>query len=388
MRSFVFLTFTLLLCVIVTDSCKHEYEETAFSEEGITLRLRWNPSYTGETAADAEIALKWTISYLGAELPKGSFARTVKWEDDRIMLVNLSQAGFSKKAEVLLLKLVQLLKMSQEYTVNKSIDLGRFISLTIGSSHHYYQITDVAPQYSSYRSNFIFDIKRYALTSSTISIKQRMIEAGISNVLSLPAFIAHEGRGSLANGTFNVKEQEVIDVMRNGQVRVAIYKADGGTLDEAADTTVSLGGKPAKCIWCHELYFNPSFSINTTNVPGYYTFQQFQQTVANSMSILNQYRAQLNGDIDFAQLQEHAKMEITYISFMEPSANRLALEWNKSMEEVKTIMAGLPTHIYPEFPFLGQLYYRSDADARSAYTTVKVPDSIREKSNYEPDLLK
>lgn len=388
MRSFVYLTFTLLLCVIVAHSCKHEYEDIPFSEEGITIRLRWSQSNAGETKTDAETALKWAISYLGAELPKGSFARTLRWESDRVMLVNLSQAGFSKKAESLLLKLVQLLKMSQEYTVHKSIDLGRFIALTIGSSHHYYDITDAAPQYSTYRSNFIFDIKRFALTASTISKEQRMIEAGFSNTSSLPGFVAHEGTGSLANGTFVVKEQEVIDVMRNGQVRVAIYKANDGTLDEAADTSVSLGGKPAKCLWCHELNFNPSFSSNTTDVQGFYTFQQFQQTIANSMSMLNQYREQLNGDIDFAQLQEHTKMEIVYISFMEPSANRLALEWNKTVEEIKAIMAALPTHIYPEFPFLGQLYYRKDADARSPYSTVRVPDSIREKSMYEPDLLK
>lgn len=388
MRSIVYLTLVLLLCVIVTDSCKHEYEEITVVEGVASIRLRWNKSHAGETQSDVETALKWALSYLGAELPAGSFARTLQWEGERVMLVNLAEAGFTDEAERLLVKLVHLLKGSQEYGVHNSIDLGRFISLTIGSSHHYYQITEAATQYSLYRSNFIFDIKRFALTSSTISKEQRMIEAGVSNALSLPAFIAHEGTGSLANGTFNVKEQEVIDIMRNGQLRVAIYKADGGTLDEAADTTVSLGGKPAKCLWCHELNFNPSFSTNTTNVSGYYTFQQFQQTVANSMSILNQYREQLNGDIDFAQLQEHAKMEITYISFMEPSAARLALEWNTTIEQVQTIMTGLPTHIYPEFPFLGQLYYRADADNRAAYSTIKVPDSIREKSIYEPDLLK
>lgn len=388
MRSFVYLTFTLLLCVIVTDSCKHEYEETTAVEGVASIRLRWNKSHAGETQSDIETALKWTLSYLGAELPSGSFARTLQWEGERVMLVNLAEAGFTDEAERLLVKLVHLLKGSQEYQINNSIDLGRFITLTIGSSRHYYAITGAATHYPAFRTNFLFDLKRYALTTSTVSKSQRMIEAGISTSLSLPAFVAHEGNGNLHNGTFIAGEQEVVDVMRNGQLRFAIYSAHDGALDVAADTTLSNGGKPAKCLWCHEINFNPSFANNTTDVQDFYTVQQFQQTVAGSMNLLTQYRNGLNGEIDFAQEQEHVLMEIAYISFMEPSAARLAIEWNTTMEQVQIIMAGLPTHSYPEFPFLGQLYYRADADDRGPYTAIKVPDSVREKSIYEPDLLK
>ncbi|MFA7381264.1 MAG: hypothetical protein WC150_12450 [Bacteroidia bacterium] len=74
--------------MIVTDSCKHEYEEITVVEGVASIRLRWNKSHAGETQSDVETALKWALSYLGAELPAGSFARTLQWEGERVMLVN------------------------------------------------------------------------------------------------------------------------------------------------------------------------------------------------------------------------------------------------------------------------------------------------------------
>jgi hypothetical protein len=50
-------------------------------------------------------------------------------------------------------------------------------------------------------------------------------------------------------------------------------------------------------------------------------------------------------------------------------------------------MKNLPAHVYYEFPFLGNLYYRSWADSLAPYRTIKTPESAREASAYEPDFF-
>jgi hypothetical protein len=72
---------------------------------------------------------------------------------------------------------------------------------------------------------------------------------------------------------------------------------------------------------------------------------------------------------------------------MEPSAQRLALEWNMTEEKIKTLLAGLPVHEHAEFPFLGELYNRSEIDHFAPYEVLQVPEDAREPSLYEPDFL-
>ncbi len=382
-----FLLFTILL--MLADACKHEAEELVITEPELSIVLRWHKGYSAETAADAETALKWTLSYLGAALPAGSFKQTVSWVSLYEMQLNLAQAGFSENAQGYLKQLLHLLRTSDEYQQKKSIDLGRFIALTIGSSNHYYAITGAAGLFSLYPPQYIYDTTKVALTKSTVSKVHRLIEVPYAGAGALGlSYIAHEGTGRLDSNTFHIEEHEVIDVMANGQLRVAMYESATGRLRAYADQMVSDGGKPAKCLWCHELYFNPSFAGTMDDVPGYYTVNNFQQKVTATMTVLNQYRTTLNGDIDFNAKQEHAQMELSYISFMEPSADRLALEWGVSKAEVETIMSGFTTHIYPEFPFLGQLYYRYEAELKAPFKGVQVPTSIREPSTYEPNLLR
>jgi hypothetical protein len=103
---------------------------------------------------------------------------------------------------------------------------------------------------------------------------------------------------------------------------------------------------------------------------------------------LNNYRNALKSDIDFNKKQDHTFAELLYITFMEPSADRLSLEWNMNIADVKNKLTALPTHTNTEFPYLGVLYDRKDVDFLSPYEYARVPESAREFSEYEPDLIK
>lgn len=386
-KRFIWFFFSLVLIAVCLDSCKHESDPVS-PHNSLSFKVRWSKSYEQETSTDVEIGMKWCLSYLGAELPSGSFSKTLRWISSNTLMLDLSHAGFSSLAKTKLRHLTAIIKASEEYRITGSIDLGRFIALTLGSSNHYYAITGVSTTIEQFRSKYTFDPIKVALNKSTVSIGQRLIEVPVASNALEAAFVGYEGKGRIQDNTFVTYEFETIDVMKNGQLRVGIYDVFTNSLRHSADTIVSTGGKPAKCLWCHELNFNPSFAQDTAHIPGYYGVQQFQQMVNNYMALLDGYRATLRSDINFENKQEHQLMELLYISFMEPSAQRLALEWNTSVAEVKRIMNGLPTHIYSEFPFLGDLYFRTDVDARAPYQVVKVPESMRENSNYEPDFLR
>jgi hypothetical protein len=73
---------------------------------------------------------------------------------------------------------------------------------------------------------------------------------------------------------------------------------------------------------------------------------------------------------------------------MEPSAERLALEWGITLESVNEKLKGIPTHIHHEFGYLGNLYYRDEIEVFAPFSSIRPPSSARNKSQYEPDLIK
>jgi len=82
------------------------------------------------------------------------------------------------------------------------------------------------------------------------------------------------------------------------------------------------------------------------------------------------------------------------MSFAQPTAERLAAEWNIPVEEVRRILraGNLKPHPHSEEAddgILGDaLYDRSQVDALAPYTSVRGPTDFREPSSYEPDLLR
>jgi hypothetical protein len=92
--------------------------------------------------------------------------------------------------------------------------------------------------------------------------------------------------------------------------------------------------------------------------------------------------------VDFRRTEDHTYAELLYLSFAEPSAARLALEWNMPEEKVQALLAGVKTHAQHERKYLGdRLYDRAEIDRFAPYQTIRVPSQTREAGGYEPNLI-
>jgi hypothetical protein len=97
--------------------------------------------------------------------------------------------------------------------------------------------------------------------------------------------------------------------------------------------------------------------------------------------------------VHFSRTQDHSNAEDLYMSFAEPTATRLAAEWNMPLERVKQLLAShnLKTHPHSraiDDGILGdELYDRNEVDPLAPYATIRGPSDMREASNYEPNLL-
>jgi hypothetical protein len=220
-----------------------------------------------------------------------------------------------------------------------------------------------------------------------VSHGNRLLEIAEGSTVANIAFVAHEGTGSIPQDTFDAQEREVLEVMANGQLRFALYDEDGA-LELAADHALTAAGKPSKCLWCHETELSRPFK-GRSSVPGYASLGAFEQLIAGRTQELRVARSKLASRVDFTHTQDHTYAELLYITFYEPSAERVAREWNVSVDRAREALSGLPTHAHHEFDFLGpQLYRRSDVDARMPYGVLEPPTDPREPSAYEPDLLR
>lgn len=379
--------FSIVASLIISSCTK---KEKIFNQQAsTTISLRWVKAYDNETKEKVETGIKWALLFLGASLNKGSFDSAAYWHSENKMLdLDFSKLGFSEQSLEAIKKLLIALKMSGEYTERGGIDIGRFITLTINSSNHYYAITNAPKTISEFKNRLIFDTKKAVVVESFIAKGQREIEmpAPHSEEILKHGFSSSEGSGLITDGSFKSTEFEVFDLMQNGMFRFMLYD-ELGMLKPAGDTSLGGAGKPANCLWCHEISIQPAF-ISKTKVNGYYSPEEYEEIIKKQLLLLQNYRSSLNQDIDYNKTQEHTLTELLYISFTEPSAERIAKEWNASEEQVKEKLKGLPTHTHDEFPFLGTLYHRKDVDKLSPYNVIRVPESAREHSEYEPDLIK
>jgi hypothetical protein len=175
--------------------------------------------------------------------------------------------------------------------------------------------------------------------------------------------------------------------MPNGQLRFAIYDKDGNLIPSHPDSMYTLAGKPAKCLWCHETSIQqPFFAV--TDINGYMKVDSFRSEVFAHNNRLNLFRQNLTSSLDFAKKQDHTYTELLYITFMEPTAERLSREWNMTLTETMKKLQGFSTHKHSEFTWLGDLYDRREVDLLSPYEHLTVPSSAREFSVYEPNLIK
>jgi hypothetical protein len=388
MKYFSFtLCFSLLL--VCLSHCKHT-PILAPKQKEISIRLRWIPAYPNETEEDVLTGFAWGMSLLGAEMPVGSIKKAFISQGNKQYEVNISALGFSETAQKALYKLINHLKKSEEYTQKGSIDLGRFLVLTLHSSWNYYAITNMPKTYAQFTNLYTFDKnKLFPVTNSGVAAGNRLISFPLNSNAAKIAFIAEEGKGELGNGTFQTAEFEVFDVMKNGQLRFGIYNHKTGDLEAASPIVLGSAGKPGKCMWCHESSLQ-TLHDTTSDLLGanYMSVADFKAKIAKLQGNLTQFQSSLSTDIHWKDYGAHTKQEWLYIGFMEPNLARIAEEWGLSEAEALQKIAFLPTHKHSEFAFFGDCYDRAEIDSLAPYRAVRVPISVREPSSYEPNLVK
>ncbi|MDQ3111389.1 MAG: hypothetical protein M3R17_16000 [Bacteroidota bacterium] len=356
-------------------------------KESCKIRLRWVKAYPTETWENVKTGLLWSLSYMGATLDSAYGNEIIEREDSSCFTLDLIKAGFDKQALNAFEVIIDSLKETDEFKKFNAIDLSRFLVLTEHSSWHYYEITGVAKTIDEfYKRHGNGSGKEFHVYNSGVAKHQRNLRFVIGASALDMAWIAEEGVGSLDSGTFTRKAYEVFDVMKNGQLRFAVYD-ESGKLIAGSPADLSAAGKPSKCIWCHELVVQPLF-FETTEPEKGISIAAFGLQVDSTQKQLENYRRHLHSVIDFSAKQAHTQGELLYISFMEPSAYRLANEWQTDTVNVKSVFKTFPTHVYSEFPFLGASYYRRQADSLSGYSAARVPLSVREAIGNEPDFFR
>jgi len=313
--------------------CSRTDQPPSPKDPSLVIKLRWIKSYPGQSRSQVATGLFWALSFLGAKLPAD--AAVISW-DGTMVTLDLDAAGVSETSTAAWRRLVQVLKSSDEYRMMGGIDIGRFTFLSLCSSYQYYALTGVSPSYTQFRDRHTFAPKQVAIVESAVAHGNRLIEVGQGTDIDSVAFVAFEGTGALSDHSFQKADIETLDLMDNGQLRFGLYDLEG-RLKATTTPALTAAGKPSKCLWCHEINLQPPFA--------------------------------------------------------EPTANRLAAEWNMPVERVEQLLAGrnLKTHPHSERiddDVLGDnLYDRNDVDSLAPYATIRGPSDMREASNYEPNLL-
>jgi hypothetical protein len=392
-RSVAIAMSAVLAVLVLAGLCS--CSQPAPQDPALAIDLRWVQNYHGEKKGNVNTGLYWALSFLGAKLPAS--ANILTWHGS-VVTLDLGAAQVQPGSQAAWKKLLQTLKSSDEYRRMGAIDIGRFVFLSLCSANHYYALTSSSPTFAQFLARHSFGARQIAVVESGVAHGNRLIEVGTGgagntgDTVDTIAFVAYEGSGALKDGSFHKADVETLEFMPNGQLHFGLYDL-AGNLRTATTPSLTRAGKPSKCLWCHEINLQPPF-FNKTDVPGYYSTQQFKDLIAGQMRMVAGYRQTLRSKVDFRKTQDHTNAENLYISFAQPTAERLAAEWRLPIAAVRGILqAGkLKTHPHSteaDDGILGdQLYDRTEVDALAPYRGVRGPTDFREASSYEPDLLR
>jgi hypothetical protein len=370
-----------LICAVLLAACARDTGPP--SDPRDVIELRWVKAYPRESRSDVETGLLWGLSLAGATLPKG--AHVIDWHGDRITL-DLARARVLEGTLPAWREFIAAMKDSGEYRTRGALDAGRFMAIMLGDPDRYYALTGATPGYQAARDRYHFDGRPAAIVRSGVALGSRRIDLSVADSAAQLALVGFEGRGSFADGSFVAHEMELVDVMPNGQLRFALYDLEG-RLKHGATPELTRAGKPAKCMWCHESGLMMSL-VEYPAVNGFYDRPEFDALIEKRREILSSYRRRLDMQIDFDERQDHTFAELLYLSFEEPSRQRLAREWDVSEERAAELLRGTPTHAHGEFAFLGsELYHREDVEKLAPYTVMAAPRSVRELSAPESRLV-
>jgi hypothetical protein len=345
-------------------------------QEPNVIYLKWNKSHEIDNLEKNKAGLIWALSFLGSNISLDSTLTGITHTKDVIRL-DVSKVGFPDKAIPHLQSLHTVIQNSEAYQKKGTIDLGRYIALTIGSPNHYYKIADIPLQLVDLKSQYTFDTLTAYINNSSISKIDREIQYSIHNNTPKRAFISAE-RDTI---TGEIQEFETVELMTNGLSRFALYDLEGN-LKTVGEERVTRAGKPAKCMWCHESGIQQLFR-KQIDIKNHLSSGDFLDSLKRYNRELRVYQDRVWQDSLIKNRRLHTEMEVAYISFMEPSVEQLANEWQISKRKVLKKVAHLKTHRHHEFGFLGNLYHRKDVDPLAPFSALEVPEYIREVSNNE-----
>ena len=104
-------------------------------------------------------------------------------------------------------------------------------------------------------------------------------------------------------------------------------RSRGATSSTAPLRELTRAGKPAKCMWCHESGLMMSLidypAVERLLRPG----RDFDALIAAAARVAELVSRRLDTQIDYRNRQDHTFAELLYLSFEEPSRQRLAREW-------------------------------------------------------------
>jgi hypothetical protein len=366
--------FMLFFVLIGQQSCSKDPD---FSIDESKIMLVWYKGYPADSLHKSMIGLEWALSYIGAEATQNLYQMQVP---NNQVLLDLEQLGFTAHAKEKLKILHHKLKFTEEYRRKGAIDMGRYVALILGASEHYYEFVQMPENLNDLLVKYELDPMAGYVDNSLISSSHRIIR--FSDQLGLNQLFVSNEVDPISG---EITEFETIDMMPNGQMRYGIFDADGKRIN-AADPTKTEAGKPAKCMWCHESGIQPLFTEQST-VDGYLTYPQLYDTLYFFRFAQAAKWANLNRGVDYSKTQHHALAELLYITFMEPSAERLSLEWGISVEEVNTKLAGLPRHTHIEYAAFVNLFDREDLIPYEPYQALSVSSNVRNQSAVEVNHL-
>lgn len=386
--SFIKTISFLVVFAFVFDACKKEelyvpVDSGVQQIDNSVIDLIWYPSDI-ETREDFETGLKWGLSFLGAELPNGCWNNAVEWKSETKFSIDFSKLGFSTNALSAISKINSWFKASSEYQLKGGIDAGRWVVNTFNNSNHYYEIVGMPRTLNGFKSNYIFFEKKAAIVESAVAFGGRIIRMPKGRNWNEQGYLAEEIKDIKSQEKLT-QEFEVMDIMSNGQLRFGVYSVMGELIN-GADPTFSNGGKPAKCLWCHELNVQRAFAAETS-IKGYFSHFEFDSLVTVSYNQIKVYRTQLVSEINFSNIEEHAELEKLYIRYMEPSTKRLALEWEKSENEVQRILENENSHNHDEFLDMKSLYHRNEIKNYAPFPIINLTESLRETDYSEKSIL-
>ena len=333
--------------------------------EPYTINLKWYPSYETETQAKVKTGLKWIMAYLGANDLASNFDHAASWKSDNVIVLDVEPLGFDQRTLDVWKIVLNDLKASKAYRNDDFLDIGAFVMKTFTNTWTYYALTGVEQSYSDFVGTYDFSgEKKYIVKQgeSCVSSLNRLINVAQGETITETAFISSESI-STKLGKEDVKELEVFDFMRNGQIRFAIYDQKGA-LKAGADGQHSIAGKPSKCMWCHESQI-AKLRFVKSSVEGFENARAFKRLIRKKNKQLRTYFRENDQQFVLDSARHHSYAELLYVNYQTPTLTRLRNEGYQE-EEIDAIRQWV--HPNEEYWFLDSLImdsvvYRSALDS-------------------------